>query len=248
MPSKKKRSRGRPPGRSRRGELSREHLHRTALALIAERGYEATTLRGIAAAAGVSPGLLYRYFESKQAIVMALYDELSLEYAERAAGFAASATSAEGAGEGTGTGSWGDGFMYALRTSLEVLGPQREILVELVPLLVGDRAQGVLAYSTSFARERVQQVFLDLVAHARDAPGAELVEPLGRLLYLWHLLVILWWLLDQSPEQRATSALVESIAGALPMASLALGLPQAQSLVATAHALITDAFFQADRG
>ena len=53
--------------------------------LIAARGYEATTLRDIAKEAGVSVGLLYRYFPSKQAVVIALYDELSAEYARQAA-------------------------------------------------------------------------------------------------------------------------------------------------------------------
>ena len=44
--------------------------------LIAERGYDATTLRDVAERAGVSAGLLYRYFPSKRAVVLALYDEL----------------------------------------------------------------------------------------------------------------------------------------------------------------------------
>ena len=53
--------------------------------LIADRGYEATTLRDIAKEADVSVGLLYRYFPGKQAIVIALYDQLSAEYARQAA-------------------------------------------------------------------------------------------------------------------------------------------------------------------
>ena len=35
----------------------------------------------------------------------------------------------------------------------------------------------------------------------------DLAAALGRLLYLVHLAVLLWWLLDKSPRQRATTGL-----------------------------------------
>ena len=80
----KRRKRGRPPGPTAQGAAARDRLYDTAIELIAARGYEATTLRDIAKEAGVSVGLLYRYFPSKQAVVIALYDELSCRL--RAAG------------------------------------------------------------------------------------------------------------------------------------------------------------------
>src|SRR5258708_10960073 len=81
----KPRKRGRPPGQTPQGVAAREHLYAIAMRLIAERGYEATTLRDIAKEAGVSVRLLYRYFPSKQAVVIALSDALSTEYARQAA-------------------------------------------------------------------------------------------------------------------------------------------------------------------
>src|SRR3954451_22179431 len=82
FPPAERRGRGRPPGRTSEGEASRRRLYDLAVRMIASRGYEATTLRDIAKRAGVSPGLLYRYFPSKRAVVLALYDDLSTEYAE----------------------------------------------------------------------------------------------------------------------------------------------------------------------
>jgi len=52
--------------------------------MLGERGYEATTLREIAKDARVSVGLLYRYFPSKRAVIIALYDELSADYSRQA--------------------------------------------------------------------------------------------------------------------------------------------------------------------
>jgi AcrR family transcriptional regulator len=43
----------------------------------AQRGFEATTMRDIADAAGLSAGNLYRYFESKDAMVTAILSEFS---------------------------------------------------------------------------------------------------------------------------------------------------------------------------
>ena len=38
-------------------------------------------------------------------------------------------------------------------------------------------------------------------------------EAIGRLLYLLHLAILLWWLLDKSMKQRATTALFSSADG-----------------------------------
>src|SRR4029079_17251281 len=46
-----------------------------ALALFRERGFEETTMRDIAVRAKVATGLAYYYFESKNAIVLAFYQQ-----------------------------------------------------------------------------------------------------------------------------------------------------------------------------
>lgn len=216
-----RRPRGRPRGPTERGQATRGKLYRVATRLVAARGYEATTLRDIARAAGVSPGLLYRYFPGKRAVVLALYEELSAEYAARAAAMK--------------PGPWSARFLFGLETSLAVLEPHRATLSALVPLLVGDGEEGLFAPATAFARERVEGVFREAAAGAADAPAA--AEELGRLLYVAHLAVILWWLLDRSPRQRATRELVASLGGVLAMAGSVLQLETGQVLLRTADAL-----------
>ena len=225
----KPRGRGRPPGPSARGEAARRRLYEVATTLIAERGYEETTLRDIADRAGVSVGLLYRYFPSKRAVVMALYDELSQEYARQASAMK--------------SGRWRDRGVEALGTSLRVLGPHRETLRALVPVLVGDPEDGLFATSTAFSRVRVQRVFELAVTEATDAPPRALGLALARLIYLGHLAVILWWLLDRSPKQRATTALLALVRQVLPSAALALRLPAIRRFVRTADDLVRDALF-----
>src|SRR6185436_11638027 len=129
----KPRGRGRPPGQTAQGAAARDRLYAIAIRRMAKQGYESTTLRDVAKEAGVSVGLLYRYFPSKRAVIIALYDELSAEYARRALELP--------------RGRWRDRFIFALRTSLQVLEPHRIALRALIPVMVGDPEEGVFAES-----------------------------------------------------------------------------------------------------
>ena len=221
--------RGRPRGETAQGTAARDRLYATAIQLIAARGYEATTLRDIAREAGVSVGLLYRYFPSKQAVVIELYDELSTDYARRALEMP--------------SGKWRDRFLFALNASLDSLKPHQKALRALTPVLVGDPEEGIFSPRTAFSRRRVQQVFEAAVVGADDAPKQPLAEALGRLLYLIHLAVLLWWLLDKSVGQRATGALVSLTKQLLPSASLALRVPPVRKFVIAVDELVREALF-----
>ncbi|HKZ15034.1 MAG TPA: mycofactocin system transcriptional regulator [Solirubrobacterales bacterium] len=59
---------GRPPS------TTREEIETVALALFAERGFEATTVDDVAAAIGVGRRTLFRYFESKNDIAWGDFD------------------------------------------------------------------------------------------------------------------------------------------------------------------------------
>ena len=227
----KPRGRGRPPGQTAQGAAARDRLYAIAIRMISERGYEATTLRDIAHQGGVSVGLLYRYFPGKQAVILALYDDLSAEYARRA--------------DAMHPGRWRDRVMFALTASLQVLEPHRVPLRALIPVLVGDPADGLFSASTAFSRHRVQRVFETAVSGASDAPREPLAAALGRLFYLLHLGVLLWWLLDRSARQRTTHALVGSIEQMLPSLAMALRLPLVRRFAVSLDELMRDGLFEA---
>lgn len=221
------RRRGRPRGPTAQGAVARRRLYETAIALIKDSGYEGATLREVARRAGVSVGLLYRYFPDKRAVVLQLYDELSAKYSADAAHMP--------------LGKWRDRFVFALITSLETLKPHRTTLSALVPVLVGDGNEGLFAPATAFSRQRVQAVFHEAVSGATDVPSGDVIAPLAGLLYLVHLAIILWWLLDKSPRQRATNALVALLKSALPAAALTLRLPVARKFIAAGDRLFREA-------
>lgn len=172
-----------------KGERTRALLAKTAFELFEREGFERTTLRGIGSAAGVSLGLLYRYFPSKDALVIELYDQVSLRFHERATELP--------------QGGWATRALHLVRLSFEVLAPHRETLRAMVSSLTVPPGHPLFIPGGQAAQVRVQEKFEEAVLGATDAPAG--AQRFGRQLYLAHLALVLGWLLDRSPEQQASA-------------------------------------------
>jgi AcrR family transcriptional regulator len=75
--------------REKKAQRNRDRIVSEALQLFARDGYEQTTMESIAEAAEVSPSTLYRYFPSKEQIILARYLAFSKEFAALFAAHAA---------------------------------------------------------------------------------------------------------------------------------------------------------------
>jgi AcrR family transcriptional regulator len=225
MPRKRRDARrpvaGAPPGASK-GERTRFLLFRTALALFEEKGFDATTLRDIASSAGVSLGLLYRYFPGKDALVLELYEELTEDFMKATAALPAAV--------------WPVRASFALRASLAVLAPHRESLRALLGTTTIEREGPLLVPGRALPHARVEARFVEAVTGATDAP--EGAERLGRSLYLVHLVVLLFWLLDRSPHQAATERALVLLERWAPFASEAGKNPVVAGLAAEVGKLL----------
>ena len=119
--------------------------------------------------------------------------------------------------------------------------PHRSTLSALVSVLIGDANEGLFAPGTAFSRERVQKVFDEAVSGATDTPKKEVAVALAQLLYLAHLAIILWWLLDKSPRQKATDALIVLLKQSLPAAALTLRLRPAGAFIVAGEKIFREA-------
>jgi AcrR family transcriptional regulator len=64
-----------PAGRGAQAAWRRERLLDAALATFVDKGVDGATVKDITAAAGVTQGLLYHYFDGKDALVLAILEE-----------------------------------------------------------------------------------------------------------------------------------------------------------------------------
>ncbi len=68
--------------REKKAQRGRERVVTEAMALFAHNGYEQTTMEAIAEAADISPSTLYRYFPSKDLIVLASFTANTARFAD----------------------------------------------------------------------------------------------------------------------------------------------------------------------
>jgi AcrR family transcriptional regulator len=64
-----------PAGRRAQAQWRRQRLLDAALAVFVDKGVDGATVKDVTAAAGVTQGLLYHYFDGKDALVLAILEE-----------------------------------------------------------------------------------------------------------------------------------------------------------------------------
>lgn len=213
---------------SPKGEDTRERIYSTALTLFRHRGFDATTMRDVAAAAGMSLGAAYHYFPSKDAIVLAYYDRVSKEHARRVAT------------EAPGEKSLGARVGIAFRSKLEILKDDRPLMGALL------RFAGDPGHPLSFFGPSTRQHRLESMAAFSVALGDErLPDDLARLapVALWalHMGLLLFFLHDHSTGAKRTAALTTGAIDLIVVAFKLARLPLLRSLRKRIVALLDDA-------
>lgn len=192
--------------------LTRQHILDTALNLFTTRGYEKTTMRQIAAEADCSLGLAYRYFASKEELVLELYRKLVDQLEEQARQLA--------------QGSIADRFQQIILRQFALMTPHRDALGALFGTALNPRATtGVFGESTADLRRQSRQIYIKIVTESRDAPRASQVEEIATLLYGMQLALTLFWLQDLSQGTQKTYEFVVFLHDMLALIRPLLTLP-----------------------
>lgn len=187
----------------------------TAVDLMTRQGFDATTMKQIARAAGVGDATIYKYFPSKEKLVLAYFDQ---SFEEALAQWRAT----------PGQTEWSlqERLQLLMDSLLERLLPDREFvalareLVERAPLLMlGGGLPG---------RELLQQALLELLdkalARGEIAPCGPLLRTgLSALMADYSYAVISYWLKDDSEDFGNTTQLLE-LSLSLLVLSLASGV------------------------
>jgi AcrR family transcriptional regulator len=181
-----------------RGEQTRRLIVDTAVRLFGELGYEKTTMRAIASAAGVSVGNAYYYFPSKESLVQEFY--LQIQQAHLAA-VEPVLTSGKG---------FGDQLKAILQAAVDVWAPHHLFAGKAIGLAaVPGSPISPLSPESEPSREMSLDVFRRLMAGTSLKMDPRLREELPELLWLGQLALVVYWVHDPTPGQRRTRQVIE---------------------------------------
>lgn len=181
-----------------RAEDTRRKIYEAAMELFREKGFELTTMRDIAAKAGVALGGTYYYFSSKDAIVLAFYQEMQESGHD------------ELLAEMAGHKDLKDRIRCVLHKRLELLAPNRKFCDALFRH-APDPSDPLSPFSTETRpiRERAIEHLKIAMNGGNIKFPADLEPKLPFLLWLYQMALILFWLYDRSPNQERTTRLMD---------------------------------------
>lgn len=195
-------------------DQTRARIVRTAVTLMTERGYDAVTMKDIAWAASVGDATIYKYFPSKERLVLGYFDLVATE-----------AVATTQATPGFADYALQDRLQRLTDAILERLAPERAfvlqaraLLARAPLLLLGDQLQ-----AKQILQQQVQADLEHAVASGEIAPS-DFLRVVSGLYGDYAIGVVSWWLHDPSPGAADTPRLVDQTLGIL-VAALKSGLP-----------------------
>ena len=186
-----------------KSEATRQRILEAATGLFQRRGFEAATMREIAAEAGMATGAAYYYFDSKDAIVLAFYERSAQEME----------LLLEAALDGAKT------LEQRIRTLLEVkfayFEPNRPLLRALAGHTDPQHPLSPFSEQNRAIRERDMRYFERALADSKITLPTDVTPILPGMLWMYQMGLILFWIYDRSEKQQLTRALIDQSAGAV---------------------------------
>lgn len=164
-----------------------------ALRLFRERGYDATTMRAIAAEAGVSVGNAYYYFDSKEQLIQGFYDRAQVDHALAARPVLDSETDLTARIVGVAE-AW-----------LETMDPYRQFAGKFFKNAAEPTSPlSPFSAESSPARAAAIELWREVLDGSDARVPKKLRVDLPELLWLYFMGIVLFWVYDPTPDGSAT--------------------------------------------
>jgi AcrR family transcriptional regulator len=181
-----------------KGEQTKALILNTALEMLHERGYEATTMRAIAEKAGVSLGNAYHYFGSKDHLIQAFYHRTHEDHLRASQPALQKESSLKAR------------LLSVMRLKIDTLEPYHEFAGVLFQTAADPHSPlNPFAHDSAPVRRDSIKLFEDLVADSKARIPDDLRAELPYLLWLYHMGVILFWIHDPSRKRARTYRLID---------------------------------------
>jgi AcrR family transcriptional regulator len=192
---------GTEQSRSPKGEQTRTAIVEAALRLFRENGYEATTMRAIATAAGVATGNAYYYFSSKEELILEYYARNQADHAAACQPVLDAET------------RLGKRLSGVLRALIDTQAPYHAFAAKLYKY-AAEPASPLSPFSkeSSPTRNAAIALYAEVINGARVRVPAIVRDRLPELLWLYSLGIVLYWVHDTSPGCAKTYRLIDATA------------------------------------
>ncbi|NEC29481.1 TetR/AcrR family transcriptional regulator [Streptomyces sp. SID8111] len=212
-----------------KSEQTRALILETAMRLFRERGFDRTTMRAIAAEAGVSVGNAYYYFEGKEHLIQGFYDRIAAEHRVAVRGILARESGLEARLAGVLT-SW-----------LDIAAPYHEFAVQFFKNAADpDSPLSPFSPESRPAREEAIGVHRAVLAGTRTKVPGELRDALPELMWLAQMGLCLYWIFDRTEGRERSYRLAERGARLAARGVTLARLRVLRPVVRDAHTLFTD--------
>ncbi len=203
---------------------TRSAIIEAALRLFREKGYDDTTMRAVAAEAGVSVGNAYYYFASKEQLIQGFYDRAGAEH--RAAADPVLATERDLAAR----------IMGVSHAWIDTMAPYRSFAGRFFAN-AAEPTSPLSPFSTESSPARTSSIALwrDVLDGSDTKVPRYLADELPELLWLAFMGTVLFWVHDASDDAARTKLLVTRTA---PVIVRAIGLSRLPVLRATVADLV----------
>lgn len=181
-----------------KSEQTRTLIVETALRLFRERGYDATTMRGIATEAGVSVGNAYYYFASKEELIQAYYDRAQEEHAAACEEVLACRREFKARLYGV------------VRARVDTIQPYKKFAGKFFKY-AAEPSSPLSPFSpeSTPARDAAISIYREVVEGSTLKLDDELRADLPEVLWLYSMGVVLYWVHDSSPDAIKTYQLID---------------------------------------
>ena len=183
--------------KGKKSEETRSRILEAALSVFQERGFAQATMREIAAEAGVAVGAAYYYFDSKDALVMAFYERAQEEMHRETEAALDRAKTLEAR------------LRAIISAKFRYFAPNRRLLGALSAHTDPDHPLSPFSSETARIREQDVRLFERAVGESGVTLPASVAPYLGRLLWMYQMGLILFWVYDKSAGQSRTMLLYE---------------------------------------
>lgn len=185
------------PPTTPKSEATRQRILAAALEVFRQHGFATATMRQVAAEAGMAVGAAYYYFESKDAIVMAFYEQAQQEMALALDEILARSRTLEQRLRGI------------IGQKLAYFAPNRALMAALTVHIDPEHPLSPFSKATAPIRENDISFFARAVEDSELHLPASVAPYVPRLLWLYQMGLVLFWTFDRSPRQARTEVLFD---------------------------------------